>query len=483
MKRLSVRGKVGRVLIVALAALVTLAALLPHSAFTLPPQLTRLLTPAPTRPPAPGQFITGAFEAVPLPVVPGAALGDLAPSPRDPATVYVCASSQPAPTGGPDSGAISLWVTHDVGQSWSRVALPDLIGADCAVASALDGSRRLTLTIRNTALNQMMQTCAHSQFFLSDDDGATWRAIQHTALAPAGYSAADCSLWVTARHLFMATSFSSDAVDEHGSAPRRTSLERSDDGGRSWRRADNGLPDGNAGGSAQLLDATGEMLVAFDIRYDNGTAIQPYAWISADAGVNWRRADTVRFPTPPRGSGPIEEFLTEAPFGGLASASQACHCVFGVSDPAGFTPPLVSRDLTQWTPLPPLPINGMSAEGSGVYQILGLTVDGRLVVLGANPEQGVPGSPADTGVSSPSLRLWAWNTHIRRWELALTPVPCLNPQSCAIAFGGIDRDRVSIRLDASGEPARTYLWVIVGVGAGEAGSLVPTWYRLSIPAS
>src|SRR5262249_10504203 len=73
-KRLSAGGRLARALTVALALLVALAVLLPRPTFTLPPQLTRLLTPAPTRTPTPGQFSTGAFESVPLPVVPGAAL-------------------------------------------------------------------------------------------------------------------------------------------------------------------------------------------------------------------------------------------------------------------------------------------------------------------------------------------------------------------------------------------------------------------------
>jgi hypothetical protein len=472
-KRLSVRGKLARALTVALALLVALAVLLPRPTFTLPPQLTRLLTPAPTRTPTPGQFSTGAFESVPLPVVPGAALGTLAPSPSDPATAYVCANT---PQQTPSSFESPLWVTHDAGQSWSRVALPDLIGTACAVAAALDGSRRLTLTVLDTALNQNMTSCASRQLFLSDDNGATWRAIVHHVLPPSDYIDGGCTLWVTARHLFMASYFSSNAIDQNGPAPIRTSLERSDDGGRTWQRADNGLPDGTAGGSAQLLDATGEMLVAFDIRYDNGTAIQPYVWMSPDAGASWRRADSVRFPSPPGGSNPIEEFLTEASFGDLASAPQACHCVFALSD----NPPLLSRDLIQWTPLPPLPVTGTSADDSGVYWVLGLTVDGRLLVVGANPEQGVPENPAGVRVSGLPPRLWAWNTHTGRWELAPTPVPCPNLQVC---FGPYFPDGVSIRLNASGRPAGTYLWVMLEGRSGENDPLVPTWYRLSIPAS
>jgi hypothetical protein len=239
------------------------------------------------------------------------------------------------------------------------------------------------MSAANGALDQDAQACAHSQFFLSDDDGATWRAIVHSELAPASSTRSDCSLWATARHLFMASSFVSF---QEGPPQRRSFLERSDDGGRTWQHADNGLPERNAGGSAQPLDATGETLVAFDIRYDNGTAIQPYVWMSLDAGASWRRAESVILPTPPRGSSPVEAFLTEAPFGELSSVPQACHCVVGVSSyPHGYPigdPLYLSQDLTWWTPLPPLPVKGTSAEATDVYEILGLTGGGRLLVLG-----------------------------------------------------------------------------------------------------
>jgi hypothetical protein len=181
--------------------------------------------------------------------------------------------------------------------------------------------------------------------------------------------------------------------------------------------------------------------------------------------------------------------LTEAPLGALPSTPQACHCVVGVSYPnggQGSPSPLtvgehlyLSRDLTQlrqWTPLPPLPVKGASAERSGVYWTLGLIGDGRLLVLGADPDAGVPEIPADTVVSGPQPRLWAWNTHTGRWELAPTPLPCPSLQTCI----GADPDpnmrippaQVSIRLDANGRPVGTSLWFILG-----------GWYRLSIPAS
>src|SRR5689334_18814370 len=58
-KRLSLRGKLARALVMALAVIVALIALLPHASLTLPPQITRLLTPAPTQTQAPGRLSAG----------------------------------------------------------------------------------------------------------------------------------------------------------------------------------------------------------------------------------------------------------------------------------------------------------------------------------------------------------------------------------------------------------------------------------------
>jgi hypothetical protein len=485
MKRLSPRGKLARALIVAVAVIVALVVLLPRPALTLPPQITRLLTPAPTQTSMPGRFIADQFEQVPMPPVPGAMTTFITPSPRDTNTAFTCATpTQPDAASGPVSGEVSLWVTHDVGQTWSRVALPTTVGTYCDLASAGDGSRRLTLTVANYSLDQPAPPCAHSRYFLSEDDGATWRALQHTTLAPPDYADGFCNLWATARHLFM-TSYFDRSNDQNGSSQSVSFLERSDDDGRTWQRADEGLPDGAGRGYAQPLDATGETLVTLDTRYDAGALIQSDVWMSADAGASWRRAESARFPTPPRGSGPIGGFITEAHLGALAGAPQACHCVFGVSWPNGFAREIIgqhlylSHDLSRWTPLPPIPVKGTSAERSGVYQLLGLTGDGRLLVLGADPEDGVPALPDHNGqISGRDPALWAWNTHTGRWELAHSHVPCENLQSCVLYSTG-----VSYAAKASGEPVGTFLWVVIESGFAENGQSISSFYRLYIPAS
>jgi hypothetical protein len=473
-KRLSTRGKLARGLVVALAVIVALVTFLPRANFTLPPQITRLLTPAPTLTPTPGRFSAGQLEQVPLPVVPNTTTSAVMPSPHDPSTAYTCAFPvQLDPNTGVPSGEISLWITHDVGQTWGRAALPKVIGTNCDVESALDGSPRVTLSVANYALDQNAQACAHSRFFLSEDDGATWRSIEHTSLAPAVSQYGDCFLRVTAKHLFLETYVSNDGDQGH------SILERSDDGGRTWLRADLGLEALHISWFAQPLEATGETLFTFVTDYSGGVLTQSDLWMTHDAGASWRRVGPAQLPAPAKDGRPISNILTEPP---LTDGSQACHCVFGVSYPEGYAPLVgehlyLTRDLAHWTLLPPIPVKGTSALRSGVYQTLGMTADGRLLALGPDPLEGVPAFPDHNGqVSGPPPALWAWNTHTGRWDVAHTHMPCEDLQNCYVYTTG-----VSVAIGASGKPIGTYFWVTSQVGSSVNGPPIQTCYRLNVP--
>ena len=157
----------------------------------------------------------------------------------------------------------------------------------------MDGSHRVALSVSNLALDQNGRACAHGHFYLSEDDGATWRTIEHTSVAPAVSQYGNCMLQVTARHLFLETFFSNDGDYGH------TILERSDDGGQTWQRADHGLENVGIQWYAQPLDSSGESLVAliqhFDNPgFDNRGQIQSDLWMTRDAGATWRHIDPVR---------------------------------------------------------------------------------------------------------------------------------------------------------------------------------------------
>ena len=111
---------------------------------------------------------------------------------------------------------------------------------------------------------------------LSEDDGATWRRIQHTSIAQSVSQFGVCTLWAAGRHLYLETTSFSNSGD-----PGRTVLERSDDGGRSWTRADGVLAELAASWYAQPLDATGDTLAALVVG-------EVDLWITQDAGASWQ---------------------------------------------------------------------------------------------------------------------------------------------------------------------------------------------------
>jgi hypothetical protein len=257
------------------------------------------------------------------------------------------------------------------------------------------------------------------------------------------------------------------------SDPEVAYLERSDDNGLSWRRADGGLAGLNAFWYPQLLDANGDTLGAL-------VGVRPDLWITRDAGASWQRIGPII-----RDIGGIQiaisDLVNEASFG---RAPRTCHCAFAVSSP-GFLGAsagrqiFISHDYTHWSPLPPIPVAGTSATRSGVLQVLGPTADGRLLALGAEPDVGLPVTSDRIGiVSGPPPRLWAWNTHSGRWELAGTPVPCEDLQRCNVFPNG-----ASAVVQADGALLGTMVWLTVVKDAGESQPATGATFRLFVPAS
>jgi hypothetical protein len=463
-KRLSTRGKVARTLVIALAVIVALVVLLPNPAFTLPPGIVRRLTPASTQTPLPGRFSTGDWEPVARPPIQTAYSYDLVPSPVNPDTAYACLFIESAE----HNSVVQLWITRDAGYAWRQAELPTVTGLSCTVSPALDGSHLVSMSVDNATLDQNAQPCDHNQYLLSEDDGASWRPIQHASILPVSADGGACQLWPTARRLFMwSYSYSDPAV---------ALLERSDDNGLSWRRADGGLAGLNAFWYPQLLDASGDTLGALV-----GNA--PDLWITRNAGASWQRIgpivrDIVGVQIA------VSDLLTEASFGRAPSASRTCRCAFAVStsgflgDSAG-RQIFISRDYTHWSPLPPIPVAGASATRSGVFQVLGPTADGRLLALGADPDAGLPATPDRVGiVSGPPPRLWAWNAHTGRWELAGTPAPCDGLQRCNIFPNG-----ASAVVQSDGALLGTMVWLTIVKGAGEGQPATFTAFRLFVPVS
>jgi hypothetical protein len=467
MKRLTVRGKVARTLIVALAMVAALVVLLPHPTFTLSPDTARGPTPAPPQTPQADRFSTGEWEPVAGPPVQTAYFYDLVPSPSSQDTAYACLFLESFDAGRVtvNSDITELWVTRDAGYSWRQAKLPTVRGSSCTVSPALDGSHRVTVSVDNSTLDQHTLPCDQNQYLLSEDDGATWRPIQHISILPVSSDGGSCQLWPTARRLFM---WSSSYTD-----PGVAVLERSDDDGLTWRRADAGLAEPNAFWYPQVLDASGDTLGALV-----GNA--PDLWITHNAGTTWQRIGPIV-----RDIGgtqmAISDLVTEASFG---RAPRTCHCAFAVSS-SGLLGASAgrqifhSRDYTHWSPLPPIPVAGTSPTHSGVFQILGPTADGRLLALGAEPGAGLPAASDTFGiVTGPPLRLWAWNTHTGRWELARTPAPCEDLQTCNMFING-----ASAVVQTDGALLGTMVWLTVVKGAGESRPATSATLRLFVSSS
>jgi hypothetical protein len=166
----------------------------------------------------------------------------------------------------------------------------------------------------------------------------------------------------------------------------------------------------------------------------------------------------------------------------LADASRACHCVFVVNPYNVYNQrPYATRDLVHWTPLPPLPVKGASAQVSGVYAAVGMTGDGRLLALGPDPDADLSALIKGIGSSTKAPpALWIWDTHTGRWSVARTQLPCLRPQDCfqlPFLLAG-----VSVSAGANGQPPGTWFWLNGQAASGDNGPPIQTYYRLFIPA-
>ena len=85
-------------------------------------------------------------------------------------------------------------------------------------------------------------------------------------------------------------------------------------------------------------------------------------------------------------------------------------------------------------------MKGTSVQRSGVYQTLGMTADGRLLALGADPQDGCSCAAIQQRWAGerPPPALWAWNSRTGRWDVASTHVPCEDLQTCYIYSTGAD---------------------------------------------
>lgn len=369
---------------------------------------------------APQRLSSSAWERISLPGV-ATDIKGIAVSPTDPNVMLAC-------TGRP----LSLWRSTDAGATWTQYA-PTLGAASyCSFSFAPDDSSLIAL--QAAMPGQDSQACVRDTFYLSHDGGGAWQELPpHASIAPGGTAVGTCDLQVTRHHLFLHYYYEVTAQ-----SPQLSLLERSDDDGATWTRADRGLGDDALYFMPQV--GPGETLALTVVRMP--TTLDPAAmkgaefWTSADAGATWREVSTL-----PVGAGTA--LWSSWPQGDGASAGQEwpspAHPFYALESeqiPSNLyrERALMRSDGKHWTLLPPLPVSGASVERPGILQALTVLPDGRLVVWGPGPQGSVPAAGAYPKEVE-AFWLWLWSPATQRWQAFPAPLPTPASESCGLCWG------------------------------------------------
>ncbi len=373
---------------------------------------------------APQRLPASAWEQVALPAA-AADMRGFAASPTNAALLFAC-SAQP----------MAYWRSTDAGAHWTRYPLTLGPQDQCGFSIAPDDPQRVTLQIQRSA--QDGPWCASDLFYLSDDGGVMWRKLPaHVSIAPTNVDLGWCELHVTRRHLYVLYSY-----EPSGQAPQASILERSDDDGASWVRADRGL----GGETLFFMPAVGpgETLAMTVVHYPDTT--DTGLWTSTDAGATWRQTSTL-----PDG---VDTFLwTLPPRGNMwPTANQPFYALEYEQLPSDLYRERVvmSADGHSWTLLPLLPVAGASESRAGILQALDVLPDGRLAVWGADPQTGLP--PENDSLSAPVSKfwLWLWDPVAQTWQ-AMPSLEVTSYEGCGLCWQG----QAAASLDGA-----TYLYVL-----------------------
>jgi len=340
----------------------------------------------------------------------------------------------------------------------------------CSFSFAPDDAKLVAL---QAALSgQDSQACVRDTFFLSHDGGGAWRELPpHNSIAPGGTAVGTCDLQVTRHHLFLHYYY-----EVTTQSPQLSLLERSDDEGATWVRADHGLGDDalyfmpEVGPDETLALTVVRMPTTPDPAAMKGAEL----WTSSDAGETWREVSTL-----PVGVGTA--LWSSWPPGNEGQTGQgwptAAHPFYALESeqiPSNLyrERALMSDDGLHWTLLPPLPVSGASAERPGILQALAPLPDGRLAVWGP----GLRGSVPAVGTFPKEVEafwLWLWSPATRRWQAFPAPLPTSASESCGLCW--------SAEIVTSRDGA-TYLYV-EWLGFEPTYSAPPGMFRIRLPAS
>jgi hypothetical protein len=372
----------------------------------------------------PLQLTSSSYEQIALPT-PVSDTQDVVVSPVDPATLFACTAhlQLSGPGGSASPQAMTLWRSTDTGAHWTRSTLQLGSGTQCRISIAPDDPRRMTLQV--TQSEQGTQPCAHDVFYRSGDSGVTWRPLPpHTSLAPPDAVSGWCDLHTTARHVYLAYSYTPASQ-----APQVSLLERSDDDGTTWMRADRGLGDGAL---FFMPDVGPGDTLAMPVAHPSAQAgpTTTELWTSPDAGQTWRLASTL-----PEYPGTIMLAAAPRPRNAWPSPEHPFYALETEQIPSDLYRERVlqSRDSQHWSLLPPLPVSGVSDERRGILQVLAVLPDGRLAVWGTDPRLGLPAPGAIHEPMSP-FWLWLWDPVARQWQTLPLPLNVTAPEGCGLCW-------------------------------------------------
>lgn len=422
-RRLSRRDKVRRASVSVLAVVLSLVVLLSLSGawqriLTTLPLGTVSAGTIPTRKMltvaahAPSQLAASSWYQIALPV-PSDAIRSYATSPVDSATLYLCASPAATPNGVETDNALTLWRTSDSGRHWRTLPLPLVSAGGCYLHVASDAPRHLALLLTNAGGSGA--DCSQVVLYLSDDGGDHWQQTPQRPSAPRSAGGSYCDIVITARHLYFLHSYDVARGDEK--RVQVSEIERSDDNGQTWVRADSGLPHDAL--FFPTLFRNGDTLVTGVLAgIDNKEAT---FWVTHNAGSHWQKVSML----PDSGVDTVLENALPAGSSVLPLYTEAGE---DIPDLLFQTRVFQSADGRHWAALPPLPVPGASATHMGIIETLGVAPDGKLLVFGVDPQTGIANLSPFHPLSAQWL--WAWDPLARRWSASSSSLPRPALQGC-----------------------------------------------------
>lgn len=344
------------------------------------------------------------WETIPLPMA-QTELSAYAVSPADPQTIYACLVSRRI--------TVDLWRTHDAGQQWSQVPLKDTRGDGCSISIAQDQPQRIAVYVTHIRDNQYPR--AQDVLYLSTNSGDSWQHLTHSSIAPKQERNGLCTVTATSQHLYLWYSYGGGQ-----NSPQRSLLERSDDAGQTWSRADNTFKAGSLFFQPQI-GPDGSLATLVRNNPNSTSAL----WTSHNDGRSWQSIHSMPQPVGIVLQQSHAGLTSQTPFYALAH-EQIPSQLYRIQL-------FQSTNGQQWSTLPALPIPETNKEHTGILQSLAVTTSGQLLAFGANPTTGMP---QQNGTSKPinTFWLWSWNPHTAHWQAFSSSLSHSANEDCGLCW-------------------------------------------------